>query len=151
MTQETQETNYDEAPLIGKIAAEATVDIFVEQHIHLTNNDGSPITFLQDFQELVENGCKLSLSNYPRVRDMFPEAHLVKKVNVNNLEQELIKQSPNVKIKPIEHSQLMFDEDYMKELPWATFRAVCKYFGITGRDRGAMTAKYLKAVSQGEE
>lgn len=145
MTQETPMS------ALGKEAAEATVDIFVEQHIHLTNNDGSPITFLQDFQELVESGCKLSLYNYPRVRDMFPEAHLVKLVNVNDMEKELIKAKPSVNVKAIKHSQLVFNEDYMKELPWATFRAVCKYFGITGRDRGAMTAKYLKAVSQGDE
>lgn len=145
MTQETPMS------ALGKEAAEATVDIFVEQHIHLTNNDGSPITFLQDFQELVESGCKLSLSNYPRVRDMFPEAHLVKLVNVNNMDKELIKAKPNVNIRAIKHEQLMFDEDYMKELPWATFKAVCKYFGVTGKDRGAMTAKYLKAVNQGDE
>lgn len=150
MTQETQETNYESAPLIGKIAAEATVDIFVEQHIHLTNSDGSPITFLQDFQKLVQAGCVLSLDNYPRIRDMFPEAHLVKKVNVNNLQEEMVKQGLNIHAKPIEHSQLVFDEDYMKELPWATFKAVCKYFGITGKDRGAMTAKYLKATSSEE-
>lgn len=143
-------TEQQETPMsaLGKEAAEATVDIFVEQHIHLTNPDGSPITFLQDFQALVENGCKLSLSNYPRVRDMFPEAYLVKLVNVNNMDKELIKAKPNVNVKAIKHSQLMFDEDYMKELPWATFRAVCKYFGITGRDRGAMLSKYLKAISQ---
>lgn len=141
------EFNYEGAPLIGKIAAEATVDIFVEQHIHLTNNDGSPITFLQDFQKLVQAGCELSLTKYPRVRDMFPEAHLVKKININNLQEEIIESSVRIHAKPIEHSQLVFDEDYMKELPWATFRAVCKYFGITGRDRSAMTAKYLKAVS----
>lgn len=147
----TQEINYDEAPLIGKIAAEATVDIFVDQHIHLTNSDGNPITFLQDFQKLVQDGCVLSLESYPRVRDMFPEAHLVKLVNVNNLQDELIKESPNVKPKPIEHSQLVFDEDYMKELPWATFKAVCKYFGVTGKDRSTMLSKYLKAVNQGDE
>ena len=146
--QDVSAVDYDNAPLIGKIAAEATVDIFVEQHIKLSNSDGSPITFLQDFQALVENGCKLSLSNYPRVRDMFPEAYLVKQCNVNNLADELVKSSPNVHVKPIEHSQLVFDEDYMKELPWATFRAVCKYFGVTGKDRQIMLVKYLKAVSQ---
>lgn len=146
----TQNTNEVPMSALGKEAAEATVDIFVEQHIKLSNSDGSPITFLQDFQALVENGCKLSLSNYPRVRDMFPEAHLVKHVNVNSLADELIKESVNVKVKAIEHSQLTFDEDYMKELPWATFRAVCKYFGITGRDRGAMLSKYLKATSSDE-
>ena len=133
---------------LGKEAAETTVDIFVEQHIHLTNSDGSPITFLQDFQALVESGCKLSLSNYPRVRDMFPEAHLVKQCNVNELDKELIKNKPNVNVKPLEHSQLIFDEDYMKELPWATFRAVCKYFGVTGKDRQVMISKYMKAISQ---
>lgn len=151
--QNTNETpNTLEIPMstLGKEAAETTVDIFVEQHIHLTNSDGSPITFLQDFQALVENGCKLSLANYPRVRDMFPEAYLVKLVNVNNLADELIKESVNVHVKPIEHSRLVFDEDYMKELPWATFRAVCKYFGVTGKDRLVMISKYLKAVSQEE-
>lgn len=145
-------TNLANQPMsaLGKEAAEATVDIFVEQHIHLTNSDGSPITFLQDFQKLVQAGCELSLTSYPRVRDMFPEAHLVKLVNVNDMEKELIKAKPNVNVKAIKHSQLVFDEDYMKELPWATFRAVCKYFGITGRDRGAMLSKYLKAISSDE-
>ena len=143
-------TNEIPMSALGKEAAESTVDIFVEQHIKLSNSDGSPITFLQDFQELVQAGCVLSLESYPRVRDMFPEAHLVKQCNVNNLEQELIKNKPNVSVKPIEHSQLVFDEDYMKELPWATFRAVCKYFGVTGKDRQVMINKYLKATSSDE-
>ena len=147
-----EQTTVNEIPMsaLGKEAAEATVDIFVKQHIKLSNFDGSPITFLQDFQALVESGCKLSLEAYPKIRDMFPEAYLVKKVNVNNLAEELIKESVNVHVKPIEHSQLVFDEDYMKELPWATFRAVCKYFGVTGKDRGVMVSKYMKAVSQEE-
>lgn len=143
MTEEAQPMS-----ALGKEAAEATVDIFVEQHIHLTNNDGSPITFLQDFQKLIQSGCELSLEKYPRVRDMFPEAYLTKQINVNTLQEDMIKDSPNVHVKPIEHSQLMFDEEYMKELPWATFRSVCKYFGITGRDRSAMLSKYLKAVQE---
>lgn len=135
---------------LGKEAAEATVDIFVEQHIHLTNNDGSPITFLQDFQKLIQSGCELTIEKYPRVRDMFPEAYLTKQINVNTLQEDMIKDSPNVHVKPIEHSQLMFDEEYMKELPWATFRSVCKYFGVTGKDRGVMLSKYLKATSSDE-
>lgn len=143
MTEQTQPMS-----ALGKEAAEATVDIFVEQYIHLTNNDGSPITFLQDFQKLIQSGCELSLEKYPRVRDMFPEAYLTKQINVNTLQEDMIKDSPNVHVKPIEHSQLMFDEEYMKELPWATFRSVCKYFGVTGKDRGVMLSKYLKAVQE---
>lgn len=145
----TQDTTQDTAQEnVGKQAAESTVDIFVEQHIKLTNNDGNPITFLKDFERLVREGCTLSLESYPRLRDMFPEAWLVKKVNVNNLEEELVKEQVNVHVKPLEHSQLTFDEEYMKQLPWATFKEVCKYFGVGGRDRSVMLGKYLKAVSQ---
>lgn len=126
----------------GLIASKETTPVYVKQKVAI--RDTNPIEFMKMFQELVLEGCKLEEDTYPSIRSAVLEAKLVKSVDINAMEGQLVQSRPGVHVSPIQHTEYRFSEEYVKELPWETFKNLLKCIGITGRDRNKLTTQYMK-------
>lgn len=127
--------------LIAVKAAKETVDIFAKQRIMV--RDTNPITLMGNLQTLIQQGCELDVDAYPQLRTAVVEVKLIKHCNINDLEADMIESFPGVHASPIAHTEFAYDEEFVKALPWETFKNLLKAVGIGGRDRQKMTRQYL--------
>ena len=138
------EENIEVVENIPASISRETVDLFVQQKVRVTDVD--PIAFMKNVESLIRQGCVLEENTYPSLRGPILEVKLVKPCNVNILEEDVIQNGFGYHAYAIEPSQFCYSEEFVKELPWATFKNLCKALGIGGRDRQKMTRQYLDAT-----
>lgn len=115
----------------------------VQQKIRVV--DTNPITFMNNIQDLILKGCRIEHDKYPQLRGPLLQVDLVKDCDLESLEEDLV--PPAVEgyhAFSIERDQLRYEEDFVKELDWDSFKKLCKSVGISGRDRNKMTKQYFQ-------
>jgi hypothetical protein len=137
-----EEIKTEEVVNVPSQIAKETVDLFVEQRIKVSFMDQIP--FMKALETLFKQGAEFKGDKFPSLRSPILEVELVKKCDVHNLEEDMMKSSPGIHASPVDPAQLCFSVEFVEALPWETFRKLCKAVGIGGRDRSKMTKQYLE-------
>lgn len=105
----------------------------------------SSIEFLKTCQEVWERGARYKEGTYVALNTMPLMAEFVVEIDENNLDSEWKDNGPWIRAIPVSKAKFVYSKEELEELSWEDFKRVVKEAtGATGRDRGVLSATYLK-------
>lgn len=109
-----------------------------EYIVYVTGSDSLGYSFMKNMVEIANKGAALQEGKVPRLS--YPHSAFMYLRT-----EELLENKPGFQFQIIQEK---FTKEQLDDMSWEEVKTVIKKAtGITGRDRGLITAQYLKATS----